>query len=288
MNKEHQIVVINPGSTSTKVAIYSNSEKLFYINIEHTAEELAKYPEIPDQLPFRRQTIIEELKKAGINVEKSSAVSAICTGLPPMLGGIYEVNDKMVEHARLGLGSRHPGNLGPILAKDMADKIGVKAYIVDPSSTDEFRIEARLTGMRGVLRTSRGHPLNQRAVAMQYANDIGKKYEDLNLVVVHMGGGISVSAHEKGKMVDTVDSTRGEGRMAPTRSGAIPAATVVEMCFSGQYSKKELLDKIVKDLQNDGMMSEGSYMHAGMTSNGVAASRTTDLGNKFLKFILDE
>lgn len=142
-----------------------------------------------------------------------------------MSGGIFRVNSLMVDHARQGLGSRHPGNLGPILAKDLADTVGVNAYIVDASSVDEFRIEARLTGISDVLRTSRGHPLNQRAVAKKFAKDCNKKYDELSLIVVHLGGGISVTAHDHGLMVDTIDSTRGEGRMAPTRSGAIPAGT---------------------------------------------------------------
>ena len=277
-NREYQIIVINPGSTSTKVAVYQDERCILQENISHTAEELARFSEIPDQMPFRKQVILNLLADNGIEPASADAFAAICTGLPPMEGGTFAVNSLMVEHARKALGSRHPGNLGPMLAKELADAAGVKGYVVDASSVDEFRAEARLTGFAGIFRTSRGHPLNQRAVAKKYAAAIRRPYEDLNLIVVHMGGGISVTAHDHGLMVDTVDSTRGEGRMAPTRSGGLPAAPLIELCFSGKYTKQQLLN----DVQKTG----GWTAHLGTSDAREVEQRIAD-GDQWAKLIYD-
>ncbi|MDO4474077.1 MAG: butyrate kinase [Eubacteriales bacterium] len=242
----YRVIVLNPGSTSTKVAMYEGDRKVFTENISHPASDLAVFPNIVDQLPYRKEIITKTLKERGVDPGEADAFSAICTGLLPMEGGVYEVNETMYAHGQVGPGSKHPGNLGPLLAKDFAEEFGGRAFIVDASSVDEFEEEARMTGFAEVLRTSRGHPLNQRAAARKYADDCGKQYEEMNLVVAHLGGGISVSAHCQGQMVDTVDSTRGEGRMAPTRSGTAPLADVVELCYSGEYTKKDMYTKIMK------------------------------------------
>lgn len=278
MDKPYQITVLNPGSTSTKIAVYHDENCVFQTSVTHSAAELARYRDIPEQLPYRKEMILQTLADQKIPIDKTDAFVAICTGLPPMSGGIFRVNSLMVDHARQGLGSRHPGNLGPILAKDLADTVGVNAYIVDASSVDEFRIEARLTGISDVLRTSRGHPLNQRAVAKKFAKDCNKKYDELSLIVVHLGGGISVTAHDHGLMVDTIDSTRGEGRMAPTRSGAIPAAPLIEMCFSGKYTKTQLLDRVQK--------IGGWVEHLG-TSDGREVEQRIENGDKWAELIFD-
>lgn len=242
----YRIIVLNPGSTSTKVALYEDDRKIFSETVDHPASDLAVFPNIVDQLPYRKEIITRALKERGVDPNSADAFSAICTGLLPMDGGVYEVNEKMYAHGQIGPGSRHPGNLGPLLAKDFADEFGGRAFIVDASSVDEFEEEARMTGFVEIIRTSRGHPLNQRAAARKYASDCKKSYEELNLVVAHLGGGISVSAHCKGRMIDTVDSTRGEGRMAPTRSGTAPLADVIGLCYSGDYTEKDMLGKIMK------------------------------------------
>lgn len=278
MDKPYQITVLNPGSTSTKIAVYHDENCVFQTSVTHSAAELARYRDIPEQLPYRKEMILQTLADQKIPIDKTDAFVAICTGLPPMSGGIFRVNSLMVDHARQGLGSRHPGNLGPILAKDLADTVGVNAYIVDASSVDEFRIEARLTGISDVLRTSRGHPLNQRAVAKKFAKDCNKKYDELSLIVVHLGGGISVTAHDHGLMVDTIDSTRGEGRMAPTRSGAIPAVPLIELCFSGKYTKTQLLDRVQK--------IGGWVEHLG-TSDGREVEQRIENGDKWAELIFD-
>ena len=286
----HRIIVLNPGSTSTKVAVYDGAEKTFQENIDHPASELAKYERIVDQLPYRKQVIDEMLKGAGIDPASADAFSAICTGLLPMPGGVFEVNEIMYEHGKIGPGSRHPGNLGPLLAKDFAEAYGRRAFVVDPSSLDEFTEEARMTGFVELLRTPRGHPLNQRAVARRYAADHGTTYEQVNLVVVHMGGGMSVGAHEKGKMVDNVDSSRGEGRMAPTRSGTAPLADVIEMCFSGDFTKDEMLGKVMRtggwtahlgtaDAREVEAMAEGGDRFAGLVYRTTAYQIAKDIAS---------
>lgn len=272
----YRVIVLNPGSTSTKVALYEGEQRIFSENINHPASDLAVFPNIVDQLPYRKEIITKTLKEKGVDPKEADAFSAICTGLMPMAGGVYEVNEKMYADGQIGPGSRHPGNLGPLLAKDFAEEFGGRAFIVDASSVDEFEEEARMTGFAELLRTSRGHPLNQRAAARKYAADCGREYEELNLVVAHLGGGISVSAHCQGKMVDTVDSTRGEGRMAPTRSGTAPLADVVGLCYSGKYTEKEMLTKIMK--------TGGWVAHLG-TSDAREVEKRIAEGDKFAELV---
>lgn len=272
----YRIIVLNPGSTSTKVALYEDDKRIFSETIDHPASDLAVFPNIVDQLPYRKEIITKTLKEKGVDPGTADGFSAICTGLLPMSGGVYEVNDKMYEHGQIGPGSKHPGNLGPLLAKDFAEEFGGRAFIVDASSVDEFEEEARMTGFAELFRTSRGHPLNQRAAARKYASDSGRAYEELNLVVAHLGGGISVSAHCQGKMIDTVDSTRGEGRMAPTRTGTAPLADVVGLCYSGKYTEKDMLTKIMK--------TGGWTAHLG-TSDAREVERRIEDGDKYAELV---
>ncbi|MCD8097093.1 MAG: butyrate kinase [Lachnospiraceae bacterium] len=278
MRDSFQIITINPGSTSTKVAVFDDEKKRFSVNIAHSAQELSRFPEIVDQLAYRRETILDALNEKEVELERTTAFSGRCTGLLPMEGGVYEVNDLMYLHGSMGIGSRHPGNLGPMLARDFARQYGGRSFVVNPSSVDEFCPEARLTGLKEIMRVSRGHPLNQKEVARRYASQIGKRYEEINVVVVHMGGGISVTAHEKGRMVDTVDSTRGEGRMAPTRTGNLPAASLVELCFSGKYTRDELLDKIMKT---------GGWTDLLGTADAIEVERRIAEGDEYAKLVYE-
>lgn len=278
MSKNYQIVAINPGSTSTKVAVFQNEQKAFSVNIPHPVSELSKFPEIVDQLDYRKKTILDALYAQHIDLAKTDAFSGRCTGLLPMPGGVYEVNELMYQHGAIGPGSKHPGNLGPMIAYDFGHLFGGRSFVVNPSSVDEFCIEARLTGLHDIIRTSRGHPLNQKEVAMRYAAQLGKRYDEINVVVVHMGGGISVTAHRRGKMIDTADSTRGEGRMAPTRTGALPAASLVELCFSGKYEKKELLNKIMKT---------GGWTDLLHTADALEVERRIAAGDTFAKLVFE-
>lgn len=272
----YQIIVVNPGSTSTKVAVFEDEKIVFETNISHSAEKLGQYKEIVDQLPYRREMILEILKEHNIDLTKTDAFSAICTGLLPMPAGVFEVNDIMYQHGSFGPGSKHPGNLGPMLAKDFAEEFEARAFVVDPSSADEFCEEARVTGLQDMFRTSRGHPLNQRAAARHCAEDMGKKYEEVNLIVAHLGGGISITLNEQGRMTDVVDSTRGEGRMAPTRSGALPVANVIDLCFSGEFTKAELYARVMK--------KGGWTEHLG-TSDAREVEKMIGEGNQYAELI---
>jgi len=272
----YQIIVINPGSTSTKTAMFLDSEQIFSLNVAHDAAKLAQYRDIVDQLDFRKEEILNAVNREGADIFRTDAFSARCTGLLPMPGGVYEVNDLMYYHGSIGIGSKHPGNLGPMIALDFKNKYGGRAFCVNPSSVDEFIPEARVTGLKTMFRTSRGHPLNQKEVAMRYARSIGKEYSDVNVIVVHMGGGISVGAHQKGKIVDNVDSTRGEGRMAPTRTGTLPAANLIELCFSGTCTEKELLDKVMKT---------GGWMDHLGTADAMEAESRIQKGDRYAELI---
>ncbi len=278
MDKIYHIIALNPGSTSTKVAAFENDKKLFSITVEHQAEELSKYKNIIDQLPYRRETILQTLKDHNVDLSKTDAFVGRGGGLPPMPGGVYNVSDIMYDHASRGLGSRHPSMLGPMLARDFAREFHTLCFVVNATSSDEFWIMSRMTGLKEIVRSSRTHALNQKEVAMRYAAEIGRRYEDLNLVVSHMGGGISVTAHRKGKMVDSADTTNGEGRMAPTRTGGLVAADLVRLCFSGKYTQNQLMDKIAK--------TGGWVDHLG-TSDGREVEKRIGQGDLYARLVFE-
>ena len=255
-----------------------DEEQIFSVNVNHDAAKLGEFEEIVDQLEFRKEGILKLLEDEKVDLTKTAAFAGRCTGLLPMPGGVYEVNDLMYQHGSIGIGSRHPGNLGPMIALDFSRQFGGRAFCVNPSSVDEFIPEARVTGLKEMFRTSRGHPLNQKEVARRYAHDNGKAYHDVNVIVVHMGGGISVGAHRKGLIIDNVDSTRGEGRMAPTRTGTLPAANLIELCFSGKYTEKELLNKVMK---NGGWVD-----HLG-TASGIEVENRIKEGDKYTELIFN-
>lgn len=235
---DYKILTINPGSTSTKIAIYEGTKKLFSENVSHDASELAKYAGISDQLPYREQTIRALLEKSGVSLEGVAAVVGRGGGLLAMEGGVYGMNEVLLDHAVRGAnGVQHPAQLGPQLAKKFADEIGCPAFVVNPPDTDELQPVARMTGIKGVYRNVHLHALNLKETAIQHAASMGRKYEDCNFVVCHIGGGISISAHQKGKMIDGNDIVGGDGPMAPTRCGAVPAAELIDYCFSGVDKK---------------------------------------------------
>ena len=239
------ILVINPGSTSTKIAVYENHKQAFLTNIKHSQKELSKYDKIADQFEFRKNTITNELEKAGININKINIVVGRGGLLKPIDGGVYKVNEAMIRDIRSPMGE-HESNLGGLIAYEISEKISndVMAIIVDPTCVDEMEDIARISGMPEIPRKSFLHTLNQRAVARTYAKYIGKKYEEINVIVAHMGGGISVGAHQKGRIVDVNNGLNGDGPMSPERSGGLPVGQLVELCFSGKFSKQEILKKI--------------------------------------------
>lgn len=247
MKKMFKIFAINPGSTSTKIALFEDDKELYSADISHDSARLKEFNEICDQFPYRKGTILNELTKNGISLYGIDAFVGRGGGLVGVEGGTYEVNDILLHHARIGFTVKHPATLGSQLAHDFAVTYGGKAFVVNPPDVDEFDLIARVTGFSDVTRESRGHPLNQKEVANRFAKDIGKRYEDLNLVVSHLGGGVSVTAHRKGRMVDSVDIVNGDGPMAPTRAGAMPSTAIVKMCFSGKYTEKQMYDRITRN-----------------------------------------
>lgn len=238
----YKIFAINPGSTSTKIALFDGDTKLFSKNVSHDAAELAAFPEISDQLACRRDTILGELGDAGISLAEVDAYVGRGGGLLPMEGGVYPINDVLLEHARTSRnGVHHPANLGSQLAWEFACLYGKPAFVVNPPDTDELQDVARMTGLRGVYRTVRLHALNLKETAIRHAKSVGRRYEDCNFIVCHMGGGLSVSAHRRGKMIDGNDIVGGDGPMAPTRCGSLSVEEVVQLCFAEGASRKDII-----------------------------------------------
>ena len=246
MDKKYRIFAINPGSTTTKIALFENDREMFSASVSHDAAKLKEFSEISDQLPYRREAIMSELAKRNISLEGIAAFVGRGGGLVGLTGGTYTVNEILLHHARIGFTVKHPATLGSRLADEFAVTYGGKAFVVNPPDVDEFDLIARVSGLSDVDRESRIHALNQKEVGIRYAHDIGKHYEDLNLVISHIGGGVSVTAHRKGLMVDSNDIINGDGPMAPTRAGSIPATAIIRMCYSGKYTEKEMYDRITK------------------------------------------
>ena len=276
--KSYKVFAINPGSTSTKIAMFEGDKEVFSKNVSHDAEKLKEFKEISDQFDYRKETILKELAEAGQTLEGVDAFSARGGGLVNIEGGVYQVGEKLLEHARVGYTVKHPASLGAQLADAFAKEYGGVAFVVNPPDVDEFTDVARVTGLKGVYRESRIHALNQKEIGIRYAAKLGKKYEDLNLIICHIGGGISVTAHNHGKMVDSNDIANGDGPMAPTRCGQLPVKDVVTMCFSGKYTEKEMREKITK--------TGGLVDHLG-TSDAREVTEMIKNGNQYAKLIYD-
>lgn len=241
---EYRVLVINPGSTSTKIGVYDDELERFSENLAHPVEELAPYPRIIDQEEFRLAIILETLRARGIESSTLSGVVGRGGLLRPIPSGTYRVSERMLEDLISGVQGEHASNLGGILAHGIAQPLGIPAFIVDPVVVDEFEPLARVSGMPDLCRHSIFHALNHKSVARIAARELGKDYETVNLVVTHLGGGISVGAHLKGRVVDVNNALNGDGPFAPERSGGLPAWDLVELALSGRYSKEELRRRI--------------------------------------------
>jgi len=238
-------LIINPGSTSTKIGVFEDETLLFDETLRHSTEEIAQYASIFDQKDFRKNIILSFLKEKDFDINSFDFIVGRGGMLKPIPGGTYACTDALVEDLKVGVMGQHASNLGGILAREIGDSIGVPSFIVDPVVVDELVEEARISGVPELPRVSIFHALNQKAVAKRYAKEIGKKYEDLNLVVVHMGGGVSVGPHKNGKIVDINNALDGDGAFSPERAGAVPVGALVKMCFSGKYTEKEVYKKLV-------------------------------------------
>ena len=235
------ILVINPGSTSTKLALFEQDKEVFAQTLRHGPEELAPYARIADQFAFRKKLVLKSLQDAGYPLNQISIIMARGGLIKPVKSGIYRVNRRMIEYLTDPSGVEHASNLGALIANDIAATLeGCMACIADPIVVDELQDVARLSGHPLFTRLSVFHPLNQKAVAREYAADCGKSYESLRLIVAHMGGGISVGAHREGLVVDVNNALSGDGPFSPERSGTLPARQLAELCFSGNYSFDEV------------------------------------------------
>ena len=238
-------LIINPGSTSTKIGVFEDETLLFEETLRHSTAEISKYASIVDQKDFRKEIITNLLKEKNFDINSLNMVVGRGGMLKPIPGGTYAVTDDLLHDLKIGKQGQHASNLGGILAREIADAIGVPSYIVDPVVVDELIPIARYSGVPELPRTSVFHALNQKAVAKRYAKETGKPYESLNLIVVHMGGGVSVGAHQNGRIIDVFNALDGDGAFSPERAGAVPTGALIKMCFSGEYTEKEVYSKIV-------------------------------------------
>lgn len=248
MEKRYLILAINPGSTSTKIAVFRNSKSVFLKTIRHTSANLEKYERTTDQFHFRKEMILTELKDSELDVNKISAVVGRGGLIRPVESGVYEVNDIMVQELREARRGEHASNLGGLIAMDIAQSLpDARAFIADPVVVDEMNDVARLSGHPYFERRSIFHALNQKAIARSHAKTLDRDYEDLNLIIAHLGGGISVGAHKKGKVIDVNNALDGDGPFSPERTGGLPVGQVASLCYSGDYSYEEV-KKMIKGL----------------------------------------
>lgn len=233
-----KIFVINPGSTSTKLAIYEDDKQIWEAGAHHPVHELEQFHHAVEQFKYRLDFVYNKLDMCGIPL-KFDAVIARGGLLRPTPGGVYQINDK-IKHDLIHAEMDHACNLGALIADDMSKRCNCPAYIADPEVVDELIPEARFTGIPEINRISIFHALNSKALSRKYAEMIGKRYEDINLIVAHMGGGISVGAHRRGKVIDVNNALNGDGPFSPERAGTIPADQLAELCFSGKYTLKAI------------------------------------------------
>lgn len=240
-----KILAINPGSTSTKIAIFKNSRPAFLKSISHPASELEKFKTVTDQYQYRKDHILKELEASNVDFSTVQAIVARGGLIRPIQSGVYLINEQMKEDLRKGILGEHASNLGGLIADDLAKQIpGCKAFIADPVVVDELDEVARFTGHPEFKRYSIFHALNQKAIGRAYARLINRKYEELNIIIAHMGGGVSVGAHKLGRVVDVNQALDGEGPFSPERSGTLPAGALAKMCFDKDITLDEIKKKI--------------------------------------------
>lgn len=271
-----RIFVINPGSTSTKIAVYDGEKPVWMTGTHHPISELSTFNHVFDQYEYRGNFIKNKLKEAAISLDFDAVIGRGGL-LKPLDGGVYAVNEKMkydLIHAEM----EHVCNLGALFAADIADYCGCPAFTADPVVVDEMQPEARFTGIPGIARKSVFHALNSKAVSHRYAASIGRKYEDLRLIVAHLGGGISIGAHLYGRVIDVNNALDGEGPFSPERAGTLPAGQLVDLCFSGQYDIKQIKAMI---------RGKGGLTAYLGTNDMITISRKAEEGEEPYKGVLD-
>lgn len=273
---DFRILTINPGSTSTKIGVFSNDIPLFEKTIRHDTEIINTFDNIIEQYEFRKNTILETLDTEGINISKLNAVCGRGGLLRPIEGGTYLVNEQMLEDLKIGYSGQHASNLGGILAFEIASALNIPAYIVDPVVVNELDEIARISGFSLIERKSIFHALNQKAVARRVAKDMGAKYKDLNLIIAHLGGGITVGVHQNGKVVDVNNGLSGDGPFSPERAGTVPAGDLVALCYSGEFFRDEVMKKLV---------GQGGLVGYLGTNDAVKVEEMIEQGNEEAKLI---
>jgi butyrate kinase len=272
-----KLLVINPGSTSTKIGVYEDEKQVLDETLRHSSEEISQYSNIYGQFEFRKNVILDVLKEKHINTNTLNAVVGRGGLLKPIEGGTYSVNEIMLKDLKVGILGQHASNLGGIIANEIAKDLSIPAFIVDPVVVDEMEEIARISGIPEIERMSIFHALNQKAVAKRYANEFNKKYEDINVIVAHMGGGISVGAHKNGRVVDVNNALDGEGPFSPERSGGLPVGDLVKLCFSGKYTHDEIRKMI---------NGKGGFVAHYNTNDARAVSEAMREGDKKAELLL--
>jgi len=273
---DYLIFAINPGSTSTKLALYKNETALYNESIEHPHEDIEQFEGLLEQIPFRLALTLDSLERHGVKAEDLSCVMGRGGLLPPVKTGGYKVTQKMLDLVLNEQIAPHASNLGAVLASEVAAIGGVCAYIYDAPSANEFPPVATITGMKEVIRKSLCHVLNSRAVSIRYAQSQGKRYNEMNLLVAHLGGGITMSAHQKGKIVESLADDNGP--FAPERAGSVPLLEVIELCYNGQFTKHEMIKKV------RGM---GGLRDLLGTSDGREIAKMVQSGDKYAALVME-
>ena len=272
-----KILVINPGGTSTKISVFEDTKEVLKENITHTGEDLKVFATVFDQYEYRKNFIVSTLNEAGHTIDSFDCVVGRGGLMKPIPGGTYTVNDAMINDLKNAINGEHASNLGAVLAKNIADEIGKPSFVVDPVSVDEMIPEARITGMADIEKASWFHALNHKAVARRIASEMGGEYMDYNFIVAHLGSGISIVAHEKGKMIDG-SGGRTDGPFSPERSGGLPTYQLIELCYSGKYDRAEMVGKV--------SAYGGMYDYLG-TKDMIAIEEAAAAGDEKSKLILD-
>ncbi|MBK8883721.1 MAG: butyrate kinase [Bacteroidales bacterium] len=268
------ILAINPGSTSTKFSLFEETRLIFEKNLRHSPEDLSPYGRIADQFNFRKDLIMSELIERKIDLAEIKIVVGRGGLVSPIESGVYRVNQKMKDHLNAELFGSHACNLGALIADDIVSTLpGAEAYIVDPVVVDELQPVARISGHPEIERRSIFHALNQKAVARIHAASVNRQYEELNLVIAHMGGGLSVGAHKRGRVVDVNNALNGDGPFSPERSGGLPAGQLVDLCFSGRFSHSEIKAMITGKGGMTAYLGTNDYIDiCGRADNGEASA----------------
>lgn len=240
----YKLLIINPGSTSTKIGVYEDEKEVLVETLRHSSDEIGNFKGIFEQLDFRKDVILDLLKEKNFDINTLDAIVGRGGLLKSIEGGTYAVNEVMLHDLKIGVQGQHASNLGGIIASEIGKSLDIPAFIVDPVVVDELMDVARISGLPELERKSIFHALNQKAVAKRYAKEIGKKYEEINVIVAHMGGGISVGAHKAGKIIDVNNALDGDGPFSPERSGGLPTGDLAKMCFSGKYTLEDIKKKI--------------------------------------------